>query len=69
MRVGDSLTLGRLANQDFAIVGVSDDRRRGTRAFSVLDNLDVAVFQNGDAGVGGPQVDTNDFTHVNSPET
>ncbi|MCY1407248.1 NAD-specific glutamate dehydrogenase [compost metagenome] len=69
VRVGDGLTLGRLANQDFTIVGVSDDRWRGTSAFGVLDNLDVAVFQNGDAGVGCPQVDTNDFAHVHSPET
>ncbi|MNJ65086.1 NAD-specific glutamate dehydrogenase [compost metagenome] len=69
VRVGDSLTLGRLTNQNLAIVGVGDDRRRGTRAFSVLDNFDVAVFQDGDAGVGGPQVDTDDFAHVNSPET
>ncbi|MNE61293.1 NAD-specific glutamate dehydrogenase [compost metagenome] len=69
VRVGDGLTLGRLTNQNLAIVGVGDDRRRGTRAFSVLDNFDVAVFQDGDAGVGGPQVDTDDFAHVNSPET
>src|SRR5690606_3684820 len=69
VRVGHCLALGRLANQDFAVVGVSDDGRRGASAFSVLQHLDVAVFQNGDAGVGGPQVDTDDFTHENSPET
>ncbi|MNQ77510.1 NAD-specific glutamate dehydrogenase [compost metagenome] len=69
MRIGHCLTLGRLANQDFAIVGVSDDRWRGTSAFGVLDNLDVAVFQNGDARVGGPQVDTDNSAHHHSPET
>ncbi|MNZ48913.1 NAD-specific glutamate dehydrogenase [compost metagenome] len=69
VRIGHGLTLGRLANQDFAIVGVSDDRRRGTRAFSVFNNFCLAVFQHGDAGVGSPQVDTDNFAHVHSPET
>ncbi len=69
MRVGDSLALGRLTYQDFAIVGVGHDRRGGTRTFGVFDDFDVTVFQNGDARVSGPQVDTDDFTHVNSPET
>jgi len=69
VRVGDGLALGRLANQDFAVVGVSDDRWGGTSAFSVLDDLGLAVFQNGDAGVGGPQVDADNLAHVNSPET
>ncbi|MNO51513.1 NAD-specific glutamate dehydrogenase [compost metagenome] len=69
VRVGDGLALGRLANQDFAIVGVGHDRRGSTRTFGVFDDFDVTVFQNGDARVGGPQVDTDDFTHVNSPET
>ncbi|MNZ60951.1 NAD-specific glutamate dehydrogenase [compost metagenome] len=69
VRVGDGLALGRLANQDFAVVGVGHDRRGSTRAFGVFDDLDVTVFQNGDARVGGPQVDTDDFAHVYSPET
>ncbi|AGA75486.1 hypothetical protein B479_22985 [Pseudomonas putida HB3267] len=69
VRVGDRLTLGRLTNQDFAVIGVGHDRRGGTRTFGVFDDLDVTVFQNRDARVGGPQVDTDDFTHVNSPET
>ncbi|CAE6953032.1 conserved protein of unknown function [Ectopseudomonas oleovorans] len=69
VRIGHGLALGRLANQGFAVVGVSDDGRRGASAFGVLQHLDVAVFQNGDAGVGGPQVDTDDFAHENSPET
>ncbi|MNO94710.1 NAD-specific glutamate dehydrogenase [compost metagenome] len=68
VRVGHSLTLGRLTYQDFAIVGVADDRRRGARAFGVLDDLDVTVLQDGHTGVGGPQVDTNDFAHIHSPE-
>src|SRR5690606_2725037 len=69
VRVGHRLALGRLADEDLAIVGVGDDGRRGASAFGVLDDLDATVFQNGDAGVGGPQVDTDDFSHECSPET
>src|SRR5690606_27148550 len=68
VRVGDRLALGRLAYQGFAIIGVGDDRRRGATTLGVLDNLGGAVFQNRDAGVGSPQVDTDDFTHFISPE-
>ncbi|MNC42696.1 NAD-specific glutamate dehydrogenase [compost metagenome] len=63
MRVGHRLALGRLADQDLAIVAVGDDRRGGTTAFGVLDDLGHAVLQNGHAGVGGAQVDTDDFAH------
>ncbi len=63
VRVGHRLTLGRLTDEDFAVVGVSNDRRRSTRAFGVFDDFCNAVFQHGDAGVGGPQVDTDNFAH------
>ena len=63
MRVGYSLALGRLTDEDFTVVGVSNDRRRSTRAFGVFDDFCNAVFQHGDAGVGGPQVDTDNFAH------
>src|SRR5690606_32358993 len=64
VRVGHGLALSRLANQNLAIIGVGDDRRSGTTTLGVLDDLDAAVFQNGDTGVGSPQVDTDDFAHV-----
>ena len=64
MRVGNSLTLGRLTNQDFTVIGVRNDRGGGATAFGVLDHLGLAVFQNGDAGVGRSQVDTDNFAHV-----
>ncbi len=64
LRVGDCLALGRLTDQRLAIVGVGDDGRRGASAFGVLDDLDVAVFHDGDTGVGGPQVDTDDLAHL-----
>src|SRR5690606_25892180 len=68
VRVGDGLTLGGLADEDFAVVGVGDDRRSGTTTLGVLDHLDVAVFQDGDAGVGGPPVDTDDVAQVTFSE-
>src|SRR5690606_37169891 len=69
VRVGHGLTLGRLADENFTVIGIRNDRGRGASAFGVLDHLDVAVFQNGHTGVGGAQVDTDNFAHVLSPET
>ena len=67
MRIGHCLTLGRLANQNFAIVGVRNDRRRSARAFCVFNNFCLAVFQNRHTRVGGAQVNTDNSAHVNSP--
>jgi hypothetical protein len=55
---------GRGAAQDFAVFGVADDGRRGACAFGVFDNLRLAAFHDGDAGVGGAEVNTNDLAHV-----
>src|SRR5690606_8149267 len=33
VRIGDRLTLGRLTDQDLAVIGIRNDRRRGTTAF------------------------------------
>jgi len=64
VRVGHCLALGRLTNEDFAVVRVRDDRRSGTAAFGIFNYLGLAVFQNRDAGVGGSQVDTDDLAHL-----
>ncbi len=40
--VGDRLALGRLADQALAVLGEGDDRRRGARAFRILDDLGLA---------------------------
>ncbi|RMP82784.1 hypothetical protein ALQ15_114378 [Pseudomonas syringae pv. actinidiae] len=69
VRIGNGLTLGGLPHQDLTVIGISNDRRCSTSTFCVLDNLDVTVFQNGDAGVGSPQVDTDNSAHLDSPET
>ncbi len=66
-RVGDGLALGGGADQDLAVFHVSDDRRRGARAFRVLDHLGRVALHDGHAAVGGTQVDTDDFAHVLAP--
>jgi hypothetical protein len=63
LRVGDCLAFGRRADEDFAVFLVSDDRRRGTCAFSIFDDLRLTIFHDRHAGVGGAQVDTDDSAH------
>jgi hypothetical protein len=60
------VTAWRLAaapHQDLAVFGVGDDGRRGARAFRVLDDLGLAAFHDGDAAVGGAEVDADDLAH------
>ena len=59
--VGHCLALGRGADQHFTVFGVGDDRRRGTRAFRIFNDFRLAAFHDGDAGVGGAQIDTDNF--------
>ena len=61
--VGDRLTFRRCANQNFTVFLVRDDRRRCTCAFRILDNLGLAAFHDGDAGIGGSEVNANDLAH------
>jgi hypothetical protein len=53
--VGDRLALGRLADEALAVVGEGDDRRRGARAFRVLDDLRVLAVHDGDAELVVPR--------------
>ena len=64
MRIGHRLALGRLTYQRLAVFGVGDDRGCSTTALSILNNFGCAIFHNGDAGVGGPQVNTDNLAHV-----
>ena len=50
------------ADQDF-VVKVGDHRRRGARALRVLNHFGLAALHDGDAGVGGAQIDTNGLAH------
>src|SRR5690606_22507376 len=67
--VGDGLALGGSAHQNFAVFLVRNDRRRGARTFAVFDHAGVVAFHDGHAAVGRAQVNTNDFSHLNAPNT
>ena len=60
--VGDRLTLGGLADQTL-VFGETDDRGRGARAFCVFDDPGLRAVHDGNARVGRPEVNTNDFGH------
>ena len=60
---GYGLALGRGAAKDLAVIGVGDDGRRGARAFRVFDDLGLAAFHDGDAAIGGAEVDADDLAH------
>jgi len=66
-RVGHRLALGRCTHLDFAVFGISDDGRRSARAFSVFNDLGLAVFNYSHAGVGGAEVNTDNFCHFHFP--
>ena len=67
-RIGDRLALGRLADETLAVVGEGDDRRRGARAFGVLDDFRSFAFHDGDARIGGAEVDADDLAHGSSSQ-
>src|SRR5690606_23194485 len=55
--------LCRLADENFAILAERDDRRRSAVALAILDHLGLPALHDRDAGIGGPEVDTDHFTH------
>ena len=61
-RVGHRLALGGLANQTL-ILGEAHDRGRGACAFGIFNDTGLAAIHDGDARVGGSQVDADDFGH------
>ena len=65
--VGDGLALGDFADQDFAGLAESHDRRCGASAFGVHDNGGLATFKSCDAGIGSTQIDANCASHNLSP--
>ena len=67
-RIGDRLALGRLADETLAVVGEGDDRRRRAHAFGVLDDFRRFAFHDGDARIGGAEVDADDLAHGSSSQ-
>ena len=63
LRIGDGLALGGLPDQDFTVLGVGDDGRRGTSAFAVFQHFGLAALQHRHARVGGAQVNADDLAH------
>ena len=61
--IGDCLAFGRLADEPFALVGESYDGWRGAHPLRVLDDLRRLAFHDGDAGIRGPEIDTDDLAH------
>ena len=61
--IGDRLALGRLADEALAVVGEGDDRRRGAHALGVLDDLRRLAIHDGDARIGGAEIDPDDLSH------
>ena len=62
--IGHRLALGDLADEPLARLGEGHDRRRQPAAFGVGDDDGLAAFHDGHDGVGGAQVDADDFAHV-----
>ena len=62
-RVGHRLALGRLTDQR-SLVGKADHGRRGARALGVLNHAGILAVHNGQAGVCGSEINTDNFSHV-----
>ena len=56
VNVGDSLALGRLADEYFAVLGEGDDRGGRAEAFRVGDDGGFSTFEYGNHRVGGSEV-------------
>src|SRR5262249_55998293 len=63
LRVGDRLTTGDLPGQPLAAVREGDHGGGDAAPFCVRDDYRVPTFHDGDAGIGGPEIDSDDFRH------
>jgi len=59
--VNHALTLGDLADEAVAVLGVGDDGRGGAATLGVGHDGGGATLHGGDRGVGGAEVDTDDL--------
>ena len=65
--IGDGLPLGGHADKTLSGFGEGDDGRRGPPAFGIRNDNSPAVFHKGDAGIGGSQVNPDQFRHNIQP--
>ena len=63
VRIGDGLTLCRLAHHTLAALAEGHHGRGGAVALCVGDDNSLAAFHDGDAGIGRTKVDTDNFRH------
>ena len=61
--VGDGLALGRFAHLALTAIDKGDDGRRSALSFRVCNDHRFVALHDGDTAVGGPQINSNDFTH------
>jgi len=66
LRVGHGLALGRLADQDVAVLGEGDDGGRRAPALAVGDDDVFRAVANGHARVGRAEVDAENLSHGGS---
>jgi len=59
--VGDGLAFGDLADQPFPLLADGHDRRRDTAALGVRDDGHLFAFADGDHGIRGSEVDSDDL--------
>ena len=52
-----------VADEAFALVGEGDDAGRQPLAFLIGDDLDLSPLHDRDNGIGGAEVDADDFCH------
>ncbi len=63
-RIGHGLALRCLAHQPLTRIGESDHGGRRARAFRILNHPDILAIHDGDTGIGGAKIDTDNFAHV-----
>ena len=63
--VGNGLLLCYAADDAFAVLFKRHHGRGGAGSFRVGDDDGLAAFNDRNAGIGGSQVNTDDFCHIN----
>ena len=64
LRIGDRLALGLLADENLAALGERHHGRGGAAPLRIGYDNRLPPLHNGHAGVGGAQIDSDNFTHI-----